>query len=222
MSYYTSNSLFPTTVPIPNGFPVQIDEKPKNKIIFLDVTPVRTPAKPISANAVAPLRNNLIEPDISNDIIYESIKPVFTIMRVMGVLPITRPMAGVSQFHIASSSMLYSIVIFCSLVSYVLYLSLHKVQILRTAEGKFEEAVIEYLFTVYLFPMIAVPILWYETRKIANVLNGWVDFEVRILFHIFRYLRFLRIVKLLKLKCFRLIIHHIISEVCSEIIFINS
>ncbi|XP_013162470.1 PREDICTED: gustatory and odorant receptor 24, partial [Papilio xuthus] len=64
------------------------------------------------------------------------------------------------------------------LISYILYLSLHKVQILRTAEGKFEEAVIEYLFTVYLFPMIVVPIMWYETRKIAGVLNGWVDFEV--------------------------------------------
>ncbi|KAH9638409.1 hypothetical protein HF086_004211 [Spodoptera exigua] len=177
MSFYTSNSLFPTTVNIPNGFPVQIDEKPKNKIIFLDATPVRTPVKPISPNAVAPMRNNLVEPHISNDIIYENIKPVFTVLRIMGVLPITRPASCINQFQIASASMLYSVLVFCSLVSYVLYLSLHKVQILRTAEGKFEEAVIEYLFTVYLFPMIAVPILWYETRKIADVLNGWVDFE---------------------------------------------
>ncbi|KAJ8711767.1 hypothetical protein PYW08_008721 [Mythimna loreyi] len=178
MSYYTSNSLFPTTVPIPNGFPVQMNERPKNKIIFLDVTPVRTPVKHIPSNAVAPQRNNFVEPVISNDIIYENIKPVFTLLRVMGVLPITRPTPCVSQFQIASSSMLYSILVFCSLVSYVLYLSLYKVQILKTAEGKFEEAVIEYLFTVYLFPIIAVPILWYETRKIADVLNGWVDFEV--------------------------------------------
>lgn len=178
MSFYTSNSLFPTTVPIPNGFPVQLNVKPKNKIIFLDVTPVRTPVNPISPNIVVPMRNKLVEPHISNDIIYENIKPVFTILRIMGVLPITRPAPGVSQFNIASASMLYSILVFCSLVSYILYLSLHKVQILRTAEGKFEEAVIEYLFTVYLFPMIAVPILWYETRKIANVLNGWAEFEV--------------------------------------------
>lgn len=178
MSYYTNNSFFPTTVPVPNGFPVQMNERPKNKIIFLDVTPVRSPVSRIPINAVAPKRNNLVEPIISNDIIYENIKPVFSILRVMGVLPITRPTACVNQFQIASTSMLYSILVFCSLVSYVLYLSLHKVQILRTAEGKFEEAVIEYLFTVYLFPMIVVPILWYETRKIANVLNGWVDFEV--------------------------------------------
>lgn len=179
MSFYTSNSFFPTTVPIPNGFPVQLNVKPKNKIIFLDVTPVRTPVNPTSPNIVVPLRNKLVEPHISNDIIYENIKPVFTILRIMGVLPITRPAPGVSQFNIASASMLYSILVFCSMVSYILYLSLHKVQILRTAEGKFEEAVIEYLFTVYLFPMIAVPILWYETRKIANVLNGWAEFEVR-------------------------------------------
>ncbi|XP_075984671.1 gustatory and odorant receptor 24-like [Anticarsia gemmatalis] len=178
MSYYTSNSLFPTTVPIPNGFPVHIDEKPKNKIVFLDVTPVRTPVKPISPNAVAPMRNNLVDDNFSNDIVYENIKPVFTLLRILGVLPITRPIAGMNQFQFASTSMLYSILVYCSLIGYVLYLSLHKVQILRTAEGKFEEAVIEYLFTVYLFPMIAVPILWYETRKIADVLNGWVDFEL--------------------------------------------
>lgn len=179
MAYYTSNGLFPTTVPIPNGFPVQIDKKPKNKIIFLDVTPVRTPVKPISSrNSIAPMRNNFMDVKFSNDIIYENIKPVFTILRVMGVLPITRPTAGINEFQVASPSMLYSFILYCSLISYVLYLSLHKVQILRTAEGKFEEAVIEYLFTVYLFPMITVPVLWYETRKIAEVLNGWVDFEV--------------------------------------------
>ncbi|XP_013185991.2 gustatory and odorant receptor 24 [Amyelois transitella] len=179
MSLYTSKSLFPTMIPIPNGIASQMEEKPKNKIIFLDVTPARTPnMKPHSANAIVPMQDNLIDPQISRDIIYENIKPVFSILRIMGVLPITRPKPGVSQFLIASPAMIYSAVIYFSLVSYVLYLSLNKVRIQRTAEGKFEEAVIEYLFTVYLFPMIAVPILWYETRKIADVLNSWVDFEL--------------------------------------------
>ncbi|XP_059051665.1 gustatory and odorant receptor 24 [Achroia grisella] len=179
MSLYTSNSLFPNA--IPNGNATQMDDKPKNRMIYLDVTPARTPFKRLtSPNTVAPLKDNLVNPIISKDIIYENIKPVFTIMRLMGVLPLTRPKPAVNQFQIASPSMLYSAIVYVSLVSYVLYLSLHKVQILRTtgAEGKFEEAVIEYLFTVYLFPMITVPILWYETRKIAAVLNSWVQFEV--------------------------------------------
>ncbi|XP_053615595.1 gustatory and odorant receptor 24 [Plodia interpunctella] len=180
MSLYSSNSLFPTSmIPIPNGIASQMDEKPKNKIVYLDVTPARTPnMKPYSPNAVIPLNNNLVDPQISRDIIYENIKPVFSILRIMGVLPITRPKPGISQFLIASPAMAYSAIVYISLVSYVLYLSLNKLQIRRTAEGKFEEAVIEYLFTVYLFPMIAVPIMWYETRKIAGVLNSWVDFEL--------------------------------------------
>lgn len=185
MSFYTSNSLFPTTViPLPNGNAAQMDDKPKNKTIFLDVTPARTPnMKHHSGNAVVPMKDNLVNPDISRDIIYENVKPVLTILRIMGVLPITRPKPGLNEFRIASPSMLYSALCYFSLISYVLYLSLHKVQILRTAEGKFEEAVIEYLFTVYLFPMIAVPILWYETRKIAGVLNAWVEFEVISFLH---------------------------------------
>ncbi|KAG6457549.1 gustatory and odorant receptor 24 [Manduca sexta] len=176
MTFYTSSSLY-TTHAIPNGIPVRMEEKPKNKMIFLDVTPSRTP-KPASPNAVVPMKNNLIDPHIYKDIVYENIKPVFTVLRLMGVLPLTRPSPGVNQFKIASPSVVYSLILYIALISYVLYLSLHKVQILRTAEGKFEEAVIEYLFTVYLFPMLVVPIIWYETKKIAGVLNGWVDFEV--------------------------------------------
>ncbi|XP_063380245.1 gustatory and odorant receptor 24 [Cydia fagiglandana] len=180
MAFYTNNSLFPNQPPIPNGIAAQMDEKSKNKIIFLDVTPNRTPRLPTPNNAIAPIQDNLINPDITRDIIYENIKPVFTLLRIMGVLPLTRPVPGVTQFQPASPSMLYSAVLYFSLIGYLLYLSLNKVQIVRTGaqEGKFEEAVIEYLFTVYLFPMIAVPLLWYETRKIAEVLNGWVEYEI--------------------------------------------
>ncbi|XP_046972159.1 gustatory and odorant receptor 24 [Vanessa cardui] len=179
MSLFKSNTLYPKTVSIPNGFATQIADKPKNKIIFLDVTPPQPPHFiSASSNSIVPIHDNLIAPQINKDIIYENIKPVFTVLRVMGVLPLTRPSPGMNHFQIASPSMLYSIICYICLVGYVLYLSLNKVQILRTAEGKFEEAVIEYLFTVYLFPMLVVPIIWYETRKIAGILNGWVDFEI--------------------------------------------
>ncbi|CAH4027627.1 unnamed protein product [Pieris brassicae] len=176
MSLYTSNVLYPK---IPNGWAHQMENKPKNKVIFLDVTPARTPYKvrPTSKNSVLPLKDNLITPEIYKDIVYENIKPVFTLLRMMGVLPITRSSTDKNQFNIASPSMLYSVFLYLCLIGYVLYLSLNKVQILRTAEGKFEEAVIEYLFTVYLFPMLAIPIMWYETRKIAEILNGWLAFE---------------------------------------------
>lgn len=174
MSFYFRNRH----LPLANGYPSKMEDK-RPKIIFIDVAPARTPyLKQPSPNAIVPLKNNLISSPIYKDIVYENLKPVFLILRVMGVLPLTKNGPGVNQFHLASPAMMYSAIIYFSLISYILYLSLHKVQILRSAEGKFEEAVIEYLFTVYLFPMMVVPILWYETRKIADVLNGWVDFEV--------------------------------------------
>ncbi|XP_023940247.2 gustatory and odorant receptor 24 [Bicyclus anynana] len=178
MSLFTTNISYQQNGSIPNGYASHIADK-KNKIIYLDVTPVQTPRiKSSSTNSVHPLRDNLIEPHINRDIIYENIKPVFFLLRVLGVLPLWRPSPGVNQFQITSPTMLYSIACYVGLIGYVLYLSLHKVQILRASEGKFEEAVIEYLFTVYLFPMLLVPIMWYETRKIAGILNGWVEFEV--------------------------------------------
>lgn len=50
-------------------------------------------------------------------------------------------------------------------------------QIVRTLEGRFEEAVIAYLFIVNILPVLIIPLMWYETRKVSNLLNQWVDFE---------------------------------------------
>lgn len=44
-------------------------------------------------------------------------------------------------------------------------------------EGKFEEAVIAYLFIVNILPVIIIPLMWYECRKVTTVLNSWCDFE---------------------------------------------
>ncbi|KAL4702707.1 hypothetical protein ACJJTC_011572 [Scirpophaga incertulas] len=174
MSYY-QNSLYPTNLPVPNGYPSQVDNK--HNPIFLDVTPARTPLKPSSPNAVVPLNNNLVNPNTTRDIIYETLKPVFTVLKVMGALPLMKHANMKNYYNISSPIMVYSAIVYCSLLAYILYMSLNKVQIMRTAEGKFEEAVIEYLFTVYLFPIMVVPLMWYETRKIAGVLNEWLNFE---------------------------------------------
>lgn len=183
MSLYPNNNIF-TTQKIANGFASQIEDKPRNKIIFLDVTPARTPY--IKSATVVPMHDNLMDPQISTDVVYENVKPVFTLLRLMGVFPLSRPAPRINQFNFASSSMLYSIVIFVTLITYVLYLTTNKVQILKNSEGKFEETVIEYLFSVYFFPIIFIPIFWQETRKIAEVLNQWVEFEVTYLKYMYR------------------------------------
>jgi gustatory receptor len=48
----------------------------------------------------------------------------------------------------------------------------------QNLEGRFEEAVIAYLFIVNLLPLIIVVLMWYESRKIASILNGWAELEV--------------------------------------------
>jgi gustatory receptor len=58
--------------------------------------------------------------------------------------------------------------------------AISRVTVVRTLEGRFEEAVIAYLFIVNLLPCIIVPIMWSETKKVSNVLNDWTDFEVGI------------------------------------------
>lgn len=53
-----------------------------------------------------------------------------------------------------------------------------RIEIVQNAEGRFEEAVIAYLFIVNLLPIFIVPIMWYEAKKIASILNEWSNFEV--------------------------------------------
>lgn len=180
MSYFASNTLYPSIAPIPNGFAAQMNEKPNKKNIFLNGSPMRTSyLKPSSTNVISPMKNNFISHPVTKEVVYENIKPVFILLRIMGILPLTQSSGTLHQFSFMSAAMLYSVILFSSLVGYVIYLSLYKVQILRSTDGKFEETVIEYLFTVYLFPMTAIPIMWCEAHKIAGVLNSWIDFEVK-------------------------------------------
>lgn len=49
---------------------------------------------------------------------------------------------------------------------------------LADLEGRFVEAVIAYLFIVNLLPIIIVPLMWYESIKIASMLQDWSRLEV--------------------------------------------
>lgn len=149
----------------------------------------------------------IIVPHVSiQDVVYENGKPVFAILRLLGVLPITRTAPGSTVFKMGSASMAYSAFIFVLiLVSsggviyyfmgplnnsdfpppppppqlYVYFVALNRVKIIRNLEGRFEEAIIAYLFLVNLVPIIIIPMMWYEAKKVAQLLNNWSDFEVR-------------------------------------------
>lgn len=62
---------------------------------------------------------------------------------------------------------------------YSSYILVDRINTVQNLEGRFEEAVIAYLFIVNLLPIIIVPVMWYESRKIASILNNWADFEVQ-------------------------------------------
>lgn len=66
---------------------------------------------------------------------------------------------------------------------YVYFVALNRLKIIRNLEGRFEEAIIAYLFLVNLVPIIIIPMMWYEARKVAKLLNHWADFEVWLLFN---------------------------------------
>lgn len=69
--------------------------------------------------------------------------------------------------------------------TYVIYVAVNRIQIVRSLEGRFEEAVIAYLFLVNILPVCIVPLIWTETHKLSNVLNAWTDFEVYTSSHIY-------------------------------------
>ncbi|CAH2010402.1 unnamed protein product [Acanthoscelides obtectus] len=109
-----------------------------------------------------------------DSVLHESLKPMLTLMRVLGICPITQ--SG-PTFIVTLQLMIYSVVVFLIVCGYIGYIKWDKVEMVRTAEGRFEEAVIDYLFTIYLVPIVINMLSWYEARKQARVLTNIMAFE---------------------------------------------
>ncbi|XP_019880133.2 gustatory and odorant receptor 24-like [Aethina tumida] len=106
--------------------------------------------------------------------VVDGFKPMMYLLRIIGIFPIG---AVGPTFQVTKPLLAYSIFIFLFVLGLIGYIRWDKVEIVRSAEGRFEEAVIDYLFTIYLVPILINPLVWYEARKQANVLTAIVDFE---------------------------------------------
>ncbi|BFF98500.1 gustatory and odorant receptor 63a [Drosophila madeirensis] len=117
-------------------------------------------------------------PEFTPSVFYRNIAPVNWFLRIIGVLPIVRRGPARAKFEMSSASFVYSVVFFMLLACYVGYVANNRIHIVRSLSGPFEEAVIAYLFLVNILPIMIIPILWWEARKIAKLFNDWDDFEV--------------------------------------------
>lgn len=132
--------------------------------------------------------------------VFVSAKPVLNFLRALGVFPFTRKEPGEAKFKLMSGSMAYSMMVFTFLIvsismriglqrsnnnififmlqTYVVFIAINRINIVRSLEGRFEEAVIAYLFLVNILPVCIIPLIWMETGKFAVVLNDWTEFEI--------------------------------------------
>ncbi|RZC42344.1 gustatory and odorant receptor 24 [Asbolus verrucosus] len=110
-------------------------------------------------------------------VIYETLKPIRFLMRIMGIFPIANTDTELRVFKMTPHWLGYSVIIFLLIVGYIGYVKWDTVEIVRSQEGRFEEAVIDYLFTVYLLPIVINPIVWYEGKKLASVVTELIYFE---------------------------------------------
>ncbi|XP_062554374.1 gustatory and odorant receptor 24 [Armigeres subalbatus] len=167
---------------------INLDSNRQTRTVFLDVKPIYQEEKrtyvdafnnrigfpPISAKLAFGLEN---ESNRKSEIIYNTTKPIYNVLRMLGVFPFSRPSPGVTKFACASPVMAYCSIFFMTLLAYVIYITILRIQIVRTLEGRFEEAVIAYLFIINILPVMIIPLMWYETRKVSSLLNQWEDFE---------------------------------------------
>ncbi|XP_055639886.1 gustatory and odorant receptor 24 isoform X2 [Toxorhynchites rutilus septentrionalis] len=161
----------------------------QTRTVFLDVKPIDEMAQSRRSNefqnrigfpSSLPREAFGVESDrnIGSDVIYDTSKPIYFTLRMLGLFPFSRSSNGFFGFVLASSSMVYCMLYFVLLTTYVAYIMIERINIVRTLEGRFEEAVIAYLFIVNISPIIIIPLMWYETRKVVIILNNWTDFQV--------------------------------------------
>nr|UNE74350.1 gustatory receptor 3 [Holotrichia oblita] len=153
-----------------------INTKPKRSVyleganIFYQPNKVQVAPAP-NREAIGDLPFNVSE----NGVVYECLKPIILLERAMGIFPISVVQRGRAKVTLPLT--IYSAFVFLLIISYIGYTKWDKVEIVRSAEGKFEEAVIDYLFTVYLIPVILIPVAWYESSRTASVFSEWMAFE---------------------------------------------
>ncbi|CAG9864389.1 unnamed protein product, partial [Phyllotreta striolata] len=110
----------------------------------------------------------------SNSVVFDSMRPLLMFMKIIGISPI----AHVDLFfQVTLQWMLYSGAIFLFMMGYIGYIQWDKLDMVRSSEGRFEEAVIDYLFSVYLLPIVINPIACVEAKKLARVLTNFMAFE---------------------------------------------
>ncbi|KAL1491024.1 hypothetical protein ABEB36_011683 [Hypothenemus hampei] len=106
--------------------------------------------------------------------IFDTIKPVFATLRILGMLPLSRQGP---VFDVTVKWIIYSVLVLSGVAGFLGYLKYFKINVTESGEGRFEEAVIDYLFTIYLVPIVMNVIALYEARKQANVLTQMIAFE---------------------------------------------
>ncbi|KAJ8971869.1 hypothetical protein NQ317_008545 [Molorchus minor] len=94
-----------------------------------------------------------------DSVIFDTLKPILTFLRIVGIFPLGN--SG-RIFQMTVKWMIYSATIYLIILGYIGYIRWDKVELVRSAEARFEEAVIDYLFTIYLVPIVINPIIWYE------------------------------------------------------------
>lgn len=149
--------------------------QPQQKSVYLEGFYAKDRQNNITKVAPAPRGTIPLIQQFPNGVIFEFLKPMIYLLRAMAIHPVG--LVEPKVFKITIPLIAYSSVLFLLMCGYVGYIKWDKVEIVRSAEGKFEEAVIDYLFTVYLFPIVVVPMTWYESRKMEEVLNDWGRFE---------------------------------------------
>ncbi|XP_075162550.1 gustatory receptor 63a [Haematobia irritans] len=109
---------------------------------------------------------------------YQNVAPIKWFLCLIGVLPMIRSGPGTTRFAVRSLPFGYCVIVFICLSGYVFYVTNKRILIVTSLSGPFEEAVIAYLFLVNLLPIISIPIMWWETRKVCTLFNDWDDFEI--------------------------------------------
>ncbi|XP_055376226.1 gustatory and odorant receptor 63a [Condylostylus longicornis] len=167
----------------------------KIKTVFLDVKPVpekRRKSRRLSKNATSSQRNSISlyaenRPSLASlksfanfkhDIMFNSIKPTYMFVKAIGALPIRKRRSEEAVFSTTSLDFFYSLAFFIGLLIYIGFVAVFRVSSIKSTEGRFEEAVIAYLFIINIFPVLIIPIMWAEAGKIAGVMNEWSDFEI--------------------------------------------
>ncbi|XP_067009575.2 gustatory and odorant receptor 63a isoform X3 [Anabrus simplex] len=128
------------------------------------------------------LFNNSVYSEVDHenpDLFFDEIKPIWYLLRILGLFPISKPNKGAATFCFASFAFVYSLAVYLAMGAVVYLVTVDRYNIIKDSKH-FDDQVFAIMFMVNMLPqLVLAPCHWREAYKVVDYLTNWGQLQIQ-------------------------------------------